>query len=77
MIALGVNRLRVGTAEEFDDWERVTADAVKWLLFGVIAAGIAIPSQLIDSVTVSAVSLGMLLPAAVLGPFAVWRVNKS
>ena len=77
VIALGVNRLRVGTAEEFDDWERVTADAVKWLLFGVIAAGIAIPSQLIDSVTVSAVSLGMLLPAAVLGPFAVWRVNKS
>lgn len=75
IVTLAVNRLRVGTAEEFDDWERVAADTMKWLLFGVVAAAVAVPSQLVAPPAVRAISLGAFLPALVLGSFAIRRVN--
>jgi hypothetical protein len=68
-----INSLRVGTAAAFENWDSVFRDIIKWLLVVALVAWTAWPPVSFAPTLVGVLSLGGLVPTAVLAFWYLWQ----
>lgn len=76
LIALLLNRLRIGDAERFDRWDEVASEGIVWFLSAVIVASVSIPARVIYTIPVAVYNGGSLLIGVVFAVSVVWRANE-
>lgn len=76
LIALLLNRLRIGDAERFDRWDEVASEGVVWFISALVVVNISIPAKTIYTIPVAVYNGGSLFIGVVFAVSVVWRANE-